>query len=115
MADQLLTEPETGVASSPTPTVFVSYAREDAGFVQVLSARLEQSGETCWIDVASIPPTTEWWERIRAGIERARVFVAVLSPHSARSDVCRDELAHAVELGKRIVPVVCEDVSPDEV
>ena len=79
------------------PDVFVSYAREDAGFVQGLNLALAEHGKSVWVDVEAIPPTAEWRAEVEAGIESADAFVAVISPDSLRSEVCASELAHAAE------------------
>jgi TIR domain len=86
------------------PDVFVSYAREDAAFVQHLSLALAERDKTTWVDVKDIPPTAEWRAEVEAAIESTDAFVAVMSPDSLLSAVCAAELAHAVEHNKRIIP-----------
>jgi WD40 repeat protein len=86
--------------------VFVSYAREDAAFVQHLSRALAERDKTIWVDVKDIPPTAEWRAEVEAAIESTDAFIAVMSPESLRSAVCASELAHAVEHNKRIIPLL---------
>jgi hypothetical protein len=45
------------------------------------------------------------------GVAEANAFLFVLTPDSLASEVCAEELARAVERGKRIVPVVHRDVA----
>ena len=92
------------------PDVFVSYSRVERAFAAKLLAALIAAEKNVWLDLENIPPAAEWREQIEAGIEAASAFLFVLSPDSSSSAICRDELAHATELGKRIIPVVCSDV-----
>lgn len=96
--------PAASTASTPGPDVFVSYAREDRAFVERFRQALVDRGRTIWVDLEDILPTEDWWKKIRRGIESADHFVFVLSPSSASSEVCRRELAHAVENHKRLIP-----------
>jgi WD40 repeat protein len=86
--------------------VFISYAREDAAFALRLKEALEGAGKLVWLDRDDIPKGEAWWARVEEGIEAARVVVAVLSRGFARSSVCEREIAHAVERGKRLLPVL---------
>jgi WD40 repeat protein len=63
-----------------------------------------------------VPPASEWREELAAGVRSTHTFVPLLSPSWVASDYCRWELEQAVELGKRLVPVVIEDVDavPEE-
>ncbi|NET38100.1 MAG: TIR domain-containing protein [Cyanothece sp. SIO1E1] len=95
--------------------VFISYSRKDKEFVQKLHAALEQAGRDAWVDWAGIAPTAEWWEEIKLGIEKSDTFVFILSPASVGSKVCTEEIDHAVKRNKRLVPIVCRDVKPQDV
>ncbi|MFN8149206.1 MAG: toll/interleukin-1 receptor domain-containing protein [Candidatus Nanopelagicales bacterium] len=93
---------------------FISYSRTDREAALALADGLRGRGRTLWVDWEGIPPTAEWMSEIRRGIDRAQGVLFLLSPASVRSSVCRDEVAHAVTAGKRIVPVVVADVEPDD-
>ena len=95
--------------------VFVSYSRSDRDSVQRLIGALNARGRTAWVDWEGIAPTAEWMEEIRDAIDAADTFVAILSPDSAVSSVCVQELDHAVSRNKRIVPVVVRDVDSQHV
>jgi WD40 repeat protein len=86
--------------------VFISYSRRDQEFVRELAARLSERGKDCWVDWDDIPPTAEFLQEIYEGIEASNAFLFVISPDSARSDVCRKEVEHAAENHKRIVPLL---------
>jgi WD40 repeat protein len=86
---------------------FISYARQhDLEFVDWLSGALRQRGKQIWLDRSNIEPGADWRARVAKGIEQANAFVFVISPDSARSEECANELEIAVGGHKRIVPVV---------
>jgi eukaryotic-like serine/threonine-protein kinase len=86
--------------------VFISYSRRDTEFVQVLHEALKASHYDTWIDWQDIAPTTEWWKEIEAGIETAHTFIFVISKGSVESQYCRKEVDHALQHGKRLIPVL---------
>ena len=94
--------------------VFISYSRRDQELVRDLVDRLTARGKDCWIDWEDIPPSAEWLREIYEGIEGCDAFVFVITPDSARSLVCRDEIDHAEKLNKRIVPLLGRDIDGTE-
>ena len=94
--------------------VFISYSRKDKEFVQELHAALARQNRDVWVDWEDIPLTADWWKEIQSGIEAAHTFVFVISPDSAESKVCYDEIAYAAQTGKRIVPLLYRSVSQAE-
>ena len=95
--------------------VFISYAREEQGFVGRLHAALAANKRETWVDWEKIPPTADWWQEICLGIENADNFIFVLSPHSVQSRVCKEELEHAVLHKKRLIPIIHSQVSRDQI
>jgi WD40 repeat protein len=91
---------------------FISYAREDQAFVRRLHEALSEEKRQTWVDWQDIPPTAEWLKEIYSAIEAADAFVFVISPAAINSRVCQLELDRAVNLGKRLIPIVCQ--SPEE-
>jgi WD40 repeat protein len=89
--------------------IFISYSRKDKDFVKSLHTALIQNNRDTWVDWEDIPFTADWWQEIQAGIEAADTFLAVLSPASVGSEFCREEVEHAVNCQKRLVPVVHQD------
>lgn len=82
--------------------------------MQRLHAAIVAEGRDAWVDWEGIPLSADWWAEIQEGIEAANTFVFVISPDSAASGVCSQEVAHANQHNKRIVPIVYRDVSPKE-
>jgi TPR repeat protein len=95
--------------------VFISYSRDDLKFADQLDAALNAYGFECIIDRHGISGGEEWKRRLGNMISEADTVVFVLSPSSARSEICAWEVEEAARLGKRILPVNCrplEGASP---
>jgi WD40 repeat protein len=109
---------QSGIAAASlnqpdTPIVFLSYAREDQGFVLRLTEALRLKD----IEVRGD------WQLVRGESYEAQLqdlqlsadtLLFVLSSDSLHSAPCRAELERADEQGKRILPVVCRDAGPLE-
>lgn len=95
---------------------FISYSRRDSDFVKGLVETLAQAHRNVWVDFDDIAPTADWWKAIRTGIETADSFIFVISPDSVRSEVCQNEIQHAVDNNKRFVPILYRDLieEPDK-
>ncbi len=91
------------------PSVFISYSRSDKDFVARLHDALVAREYQVWVDWEDIPPSAEWFAEIRAGVDGADGFIYVISPDSAESKVCAQELEHALTQHKRVIPVVRRD------
>jgi TPR repeat protein len=85
--------------------VFVSYCREDLEFVEQLKAGLDPCGVECIIDFEGISGGEDWKRRLGDLISEADTVIFVLTPESARSEICAWEAQEATRLSKRIVPV----------
>jgi hypothetical protein len=95
--------------------LFVSYAREDQGFVRSLRDALTSAGRDVWVDWEDVPRTAKWMTEVFAGIEAANALVFVIGKESVRSQMCGLELNHAVEHKKRLIPLVRHQVDDAEV
>src|SRR5262252_4838777 len=87
--------------------VFISYSREDLDFADQLAAALDSSGFECFIDREGISGGEAWKRRLDKLISEADTVVFVLSPDSARSEICDWEVEEAARLNKRILPIIC--------
>ncbi|MGP0031281.1 MAG: toll/interleukin-1 receptor domain-containing protein [Acidimicrobiales bacterium] len=86
--------------------VFVSYSRHDTDFVRRIAASMEERGKTVWLDTEGIADTEVFPQAIRRAIEGADALLFVITPASASSAFCEQEVAYARTLEKRIVPVL---------
>ena len=104
-ADSKLVPPEAGKLK-----VFISYSRDDLDFADQLVAALEPCGFDPTIDRHGISGGEDWKKRLGSLIHESDTIVFVLSPESARSEICAWEVEEAVRLSKRILPVVCRPI-----
>jgi WD40 repeat protein len=92
-------------ASGPAQDAFISYSHHDREFAARLRDALRERGKRVWLDETGIRPAERWEEALAQAIESADAFLFLISPQSAASLVCGEELARAVARGKRIIPV----------
>lgn len=96
--------------------VFISYSRKDKEFIRKIHHRFASVGYDIWVDWEDIPLAEDWWESIQSGIEAAYYFIFAISSSSLASKVCRQELDHAIQCRKRLIPIVYrEDFRVDQV
>jgi WD40 repeat protein len=95
------------------PDVFLSYSRRDAEFVQALVEGLERRGRSVWIDIDGIGGGEVFPAAIRTAIEQSDAFVFVITPESVQSRYCESEIEYALELKKRVIPVLREIVEDE--
>jgi WD40 repeat protein len=87
---------------------FISYGRADSlDFATKLYQRLTEQGLRVWFDKKNIPFGVDYQREIdEHGIEKAHNFIFIIAPHSLKSVYCRKEIDLAVQLKKRIIPLV---------
>ncbi len=100
-------EKETKALNLELYDAFISYGRNNSkNFAHKLSNNLIDKGLKVWFDHNSVPLNVDFQEDIFGGIRRSNNFIYIISPHSIKSEYCRKELLMAVELKKRIIPVL---------
>lgn len=95
--------------------VFISHAEVDRVAREKIRYMLMRQGITVWINRTDIKTGTEFQEEINAGIEEADNIIWMISPASLKSSYCREELAYAQHLNKRIIPLLIEPVEMEDV
>ena len=95
--------------------VFISYSRKDEHFAQDLLAGLRVAGFEPYLDKHDIAAGEAWEARLGRLIEAADTVVFVISPDAVASDRCAWEVAHTVNLKKRLLPIVWRRVEEDHV
>ncbi|MEM6252337.1 MAG: TIR domain-containing protein [Cyanobacteria bacterium P01_D01_bin.156] len=94
-------------ASLSLQDAFISYGRVDSKeFASKLNHCLVEQGLEVWFDFDDIPLGVDYQNQIDDGIERSQNFLFIISPHSVNSAYCRLEIEHALQLGKRIIPLL---------
>ncbi len=86
--------------------VFVSYSRSDRSYVDRLVAYLNEAGVETWIDEASIDYGSHWLAEIRNAIDECRSFVVVMTPAAEDSEWVQNEVHHALQEYKAILPLL---------
>ena len=87
-----------------TTTLFISYSRKDAVFVDALVLALEARGYDVRIDRSDITKGEEWWKRIVDLIVSLTLVLFVTSPDAVSSAVCADEVDLTKRLGNELCP-----------
>src|SRR5262249_11651263 len=82
----------TGSPDGGKLRVFISYSRDDLDFADQLNAALDLCGFECVIDRHGISGGEDWKRLLGNLISEADTVVFVLSPTSARSEICAWEV-----------------------
>lgn len=93
--------------------MFISYSRRDGALVARLVEALEARGKDVWVDVGGIRDAEVFPAALRMAVEQSDGFLFVISPESVASRYCEQEVTHALELNKRIVPLLYRAVPDD--
>ena len=86
--------------------IFFSYARPDSEFAEKLANDLRSAGVSLWFDQYDILPGDRWDSAVQNALKSSPWLLVVLSPHSVVSENVMDEVAEALKLGKKVVPVL---------
>ncbi len=82
-------------ASGSTPTVFISYASQDAAVANAIVEALERQGLKCWIAPRDVTPGAHYASEIVHAIDSANAIVLILSQDAASSPHVLRELERA--------------------
>lgn len=88
------------------PQIFISYSRKDIAFARRLAGDLETVGYNVWWDLTDLRGGDDWPRVIPAAIEASQYVIVVMSPNSAISDWVAKEYTQALDLRKKIIPVM---------
>jgi HEAT repeat protein len=82
-----------------TPTVFISYVRENTDQVKRLVNSLRAKGVAAWLDTDNLKPGYRWPDEIRRAIESGGFFLACFSPEYTNKtrSYMNEELIIAIE------------------
>jgi TIR domain len=87
--------------------IFISYAHKDGvGLARRLRASLAGEGFDAWLDTQRIAGGAVWSREIECEIDTRQVLIALLSPGSYTSEICRAEQLRILDKGKRVIPVL---------
>lgn len=85
------------------PTVFISYASQDAAVADVVVAALEKSGRRCWIAPRDVIPGEFYADSIVHAIDTAQIAVVILSRNAIASPHVLREIERAVSKRRPVI------------
>ncbi len=89
--------------------VFISYARKETRELALCLRRdLQQAGHRVWLDLAEVEGGASWSNEIQQAIDSCDVALALLSASSFTSPICQAEQQYALDLGKRLIPLLAQ-------
>src|SRR5947209_7459408 len=102
------------VHSTPQPTIFVSYARQDEDLVEELKKQLSSLEVPLWYD-QDILLGTNWEKAIHQSLNEAAIILLLVSPNFMASDYCLNiEAKRALERHRagqaQVIPVLLHSV-----
>ena len=109
--------PKSGDAATGTPSVFISYRRENTwGKARAIANSLENHGYKVFLDVDSIGGGA-FPKYITEAIYSSEYFMPLLSPGTLESEWVQKEIQYALDMEKTIIPVLLDnfEFSPDTI
>ncbi|MEM9004943.1 MAG: TIR domain-containing protein [Cyanobacteria bacterium P01_F01_bin.86] len=94
--------------------VFLAHAETDHETMDQVRRSLWREGFTVWTSSTDIATGADFKDSINRGIEAADNLVYLLSPASLHSTYCQQELAYALSLNKRVIPIKVQSVDGEE-
>jgi hypothetical protein len=87
--------------------VFISYARSDAiPLAQRLHESLTAEGFDVWLDTSRLLGGASWTTELESVLDGCDVLLAVLTPGSYKSEICRAEQLRSLRNGKFVIPIL---------
>ena len=87
---------------------FLSYSRADGEFALRFANDLIAAGVSLWVDQYDIRASEHWDNAIERAVRCCEGLIVILSPRSVGSANVADEVAVAIEAGKRVIPILIE-------
>ena len=81
--------------------IFISYAHRDG-------ADLTAKGFDAWLDKQRLAGGVVWTTEIEAALDNAEFVLALLTPGSYTSEICRAEQLRSLRKGKCVVPLLAQ-------
>ncbi|NET48083.1 MAG: toll/interleukin-1 receptor domain-containing protein, partial [Merismopedia sp. SIO2A8] len=110
---EFITESLEAAAGGLTQVFFTDWPGKTPEAIAVMAQvnrALRREGVTIWSREADIKTGKDAQTAIRAGIEGADNMIYWLSPNALQSPSCQEEVDYALQLHKRVIPLVLESV-----
>src|SRR5512143_2525882 len=91
--------------SKRQPRLFISYSHSDKALGEEIARRLKRLYDYVWFD-QSLTGGQLWWKTILEHIADCDILIYLMDQESLESSFCRAELREALNLQKRILPVM---------
>lgn len=95
--------------SAKQRSTFISYSRRDQEFALRLAKELKSAGYLVWLDQLDIPTGARWDEEVERALHESEIFLVILTRASTASENVKDEIGLALNLRKRILPILLEE------
>ena len=92
------------------PKVFISYSRDDTEWIRLFADALRRQHVEVWLDQWEIKPGESVQDALEAGLRQSDAIVVVVSRSNVRNPNVLFELGVALGMGKRLIPIVSEDL-----
>jgi len=98
-----------------TKKLFISYGREELGFVDDLVGKLKSEGYEVWLDYWELIPGQAWKPQIDKGLKESDVILLIVSEKSVKSPNVKKEWKYFLEENKRPILLIvdAEDIDKD--
>lgn len=97
------------------PKVFISYNQSDKEFAHKLATALEQFPVNVLIDTHELRVGDNINEKINELVSNSTYFISILSKESIQSKWANKELEKAIEMKKKVLPVITDPIEPPEI
>lgn len=89
--------------------IFVSYSRKDKERVRLFVDDIHtRTNAQCWVDWDGIESGSIFTDVIIKALDKVDILLFILSDNSMSSDFVRKEIHYALNIGKKIIPVVID-------
>lgn len=96
--------------------IFISYASQDRESAKSIYLVLRDQGQQTFFDRAELPAGDEYHNRIREAIQKAHLFIFLLSPNALDADsYTLEELSIAEKAGVKLLPVVLREPAMEQI
>ena len=109
---EFITESTKNSQNFMTQGILIFAEGDNLAMSQILKL-LRRQGITVWSSKTDISVGQDLYQATKTGIEQADNAIFLLSSHSQASVRCQRELAYAISLKKRIIPLLVGSISPE--
>ncbi len=93
-------------------TVFISHSRNDAEWARSFAEALKERGVSVWFDEFDAQSGESRRDALEDALRGSDVLVTLLDGESPLKPKLFFELGAAISMGKRVVPIVPQDMDP---